>query len=237
MGTVVVFDLDGTITRGDTFLAYLIHVLVRRPERVPRCLGLIAAAVRFASGSGGREMLKGATLTAVVGGMRRDEAVQLADDFVERRLPRMIKPAALTRIAWHRRRGHRLILATASVDLYAAAIAKRLGFTDAVCTRAVWCNDTVAGGLDGPNLRGEAKLAALRGALDDIRSPRTTLIAYSDHHSDLPLLRFADRGIAVDPTRRLADCAAALGLPVERWRDGGPESLDLVPAALLNGRR
>lgn len=232
---VAVFDLDGTITSGDTFLAYLRHVLRRRPERIPRCLGLIGAAVRFASGAG-RDTLKEAALAAVIGGLQRNDVAGLTDDFITRRLPPMIKPAALERIAWHRRQGHRLVLATASLDLYAAAIAKWLDFADAVCTRAAWRGDAVTG-IEGPNLRGKAKLAAVRGTLGDGSGPHTTVIAYSDHHSDLPLLRFADRGVAVDPTRRLTACAERLGLPIERWRGAEPEDRTVMPDVALDGRR
>ena len=133
----------------------------------------------------------------------------------------MLKSPALDRIAWHRSQGHRLILATASLDIYANALGEALGVDDIVCTRAAYDGDAVSGGLQGGNLRGEAKVAAIR-ALPAFNTPNAPFVfAYTDHHSDLPLLRFADHGVAVDPSRRLAHLAAKYGLMTEYWTDRG----------------
>jgi phosphoserine phosphatase len=43
------------------------------------------------------------------------------------------------------------------------------------------------------------------------------VIAYSDHHSDLPLLRWADRAVAVCPSAALAAAATAEGFVIESW--------------------
>ena len=76
----------------------------------------------------------------------------------------------------------------------------------------------MGGGLAGPNLVGEAKLAAVKEALTMDECGCGLMFAYSDHHSDLPLLLFAKTGVAVDPTPSLAAAAAAHGLRVEKWR-------------------
>src|SRR5712692_1892685 len=96
-------------------------------------------------------------------------------------------------------------------------IARQVGFDQVLCTRVAWTADgRLAGGLDGGNLKGEAKLAAVRRAVSAWRAA-PFVIAYSDHHADLPLLRWADRGVAVCPTRKLAAAAAAEDLAVENW--------------------
>jgi phosphoserine phosphatase len=43
------------------------------------------------------------------------------------------------------------------------------------------------------------------------------VIAYSDHHADLPLLHWADKAVAVNPTRRLAATAGIEGIAIEDW--------------------
>jgi phosphatidylglycerophosphatase C len=212
-----VFDLDGTVTWGDTFLAYLRYLLCRRPDRLPYCLGLPASFAAFALGYLSNDALKQRLLTAAASGCGRDEIEAHAAVFAMRCIGDGMKPAALTRIDSHRKQGHRLILASAALDLYVPALGKALGFDEVVCTRAAWRDDVVSGELDGPNLRGEAKLAAVRHALGGSGRPVAPVFAYSDHHSDLPLLCFADHGVAVDPTRRLAACAAARGLSIEHW--------------------
>jgi len=56
----------------------------------------------------------------------------------------------------------------------------------------------------------------VRQRLEDQRGQRP-IACYSDHHTDLPLLRFAHRPIAVNPTRQLRQAAIRLGMPIEDW--------------------
>jgi len=109
------------------------------------------------------------------------------------------------------------VMATASLDLYAIALGRRLGFHHVVATRAAWSDDRLVFGLDGANLRGADKVVEMEKLLSTIGPARPRIIAYSDHHSDLPLLRFADVGVAVDPTARLVSAIAGLGILIERW--------------------
>ena len=222
--TVTIFDLDGTIACGDTFLHFLGFVLRRRPWRLARCAGLPGMALRAGLGAVSRDDAKRRLLTAIAGGCTRAVIESLAVAFDRKCRTTMLKSPALDRIAWHRRQGHRLILATGSLDLYANALGEALGFDDIVCTRAAYEGDVVSGGLQGGNLRGEAKVAAIR-ALPAFNTPSAPFVfAYTDHHSDLPLLRFADHGVAVDPSRRLAHLAAEYGLTTEYWTLRGRRS-------------
>ena len=220
-GTAAVFDRDGTIVRGDTCLAFLAHLLRRRPHRLAHAASLPLDTIRFGLGRKPNEWLKSRFLRAIGGGCSRPDMAAHVDSFLPGYLRRAVKPMALARIEWHRARGHRLILASASLDFYTEPLARRLRFDLVLSTRAAWREGTMTGELDGANLRGEAKLAAVRAAIGE-GADRPEIFAYSDHRSDLPLLRFADRGIAVDPSARFAAVAMAAGLAVERWKRPGP---------------
>jgi phosphatidylglycerophosphatase C len=214
---IAIFDLDGTITRRDTYAAYLLGYLRRHPPvwwRLPS-FALVAARLlgRGDDGSG----MKAAALSAVFGGVDRARIDAWNDRFVPWCRRRLLRAGAEARIAAHRAAGHRLLLATASLDLYVHRLARELGFDEVLCTRVAWTAEgRIAGDLDGGNLKGDAKLAAVRGVVATAHGT-PFVIAYSDHHADLPLLRWADRGVAVCPTARLAAAAAAEGLAVENW--------------------
>jgi len=215
--TVAIFDLDGTLTRGDTFLAFLIYVLKRNPLRLRHCVGLPHKVAMSKLGRMSNDVLKAAFLGAILKGATRDEIREHAVLFAEKCVRQMIKPAALARIKWHRSKRHRLILASASVDLYVPLVASLLDFDEAVCTRVGWADGRLAGNLDGPNLSGVAKLDAVRAIL--AQSDKPIIFAYSDSYSDLPLLTFADHGIAIDPDKILLREAPRSGLGTEFWRD------------------
>ena len=215
--TIAIFDLDGTITRRDTYAAYLLGYLRRHPEawrRLP-CFAFSLARPATRAAPGAR---KAAALGAVFGGADRARIEAWNDVFVPWCRARLLRADAAARIAAHRRAGHRLLLATASLDLYVSRLARELGFDETICTRAAWnAEGRITGALDGGNLKGEAKLAAVRRVVPAGREA-PFVIAYSDHHADLPLLRWADRAVAVCPTARLAAAALAEGFAVEEWR-------------------
>jgi HAD superfamily hydrolase (TIGR01490 family) len=218
MTDIAVFDLDGTITHGDTFVAYMAYVLRHRPSRIPHCLALAPLAGGFALGRIGNAEAKSRLLYAIAGGSERSDIVRFTEGFRDTQLRRMLKPQALQQIAMHRDRGDMLVLATAGIDIYAKAVGELLGFDHVLATRAAWVGDRLSRGLDGPNLRGADKLAAVKRLCAILQQNSARLIAYSDHHSDLLLLRYADRGVAVDPTPRLALAIADdLAIAVERW--------------------
>lgn len=172
----------------------------------------------FKLGRMSSDALKAAFLCAILKGTTREEIEKHAVPFAEKCVRRMIKPAALRRIDWHRARSHRLILASASVDLYVPLVAALLGFDETVCTHVAWEDGRLTGDLKGPNLRGVAKLHAVREIIAR-HSCKPIIFAYSDSYADLPLLAFADRGVAIDPDRMLLREAPRSGLGTEYWRD------------------
>lgn len=215
---VAIFDLDGTLTRRDTYLAFLLHILRKDPLRFCHCLGLPYKVAMFKLGRMSSDALKAAFLRAVLKGTTREQVEKHAVQFAEKCVRRMIKPAALTRIDWHRANSHRLILASASVDLYVPLVAALLGFEETVCTHVAWSDGRLTGDLKGPNLRGVAKLHAVREVIAK-HSFKPVIFAYSDSYADLPLLAFADHGVAVDPDKMLLREVPRLGLGTEFWRD------------------
>ena len=226
-GGLVVFDLDHTLTRHDTYIAFLLSVLRARPSRLIRCGELGFGFAVHKLGLRDNTWLKIQFLRTICGGCDRRFIEKLAARFAEEVVPHKIRPGALRSIRLHQSRGDQIVLATASPDIYVEAIAQRLGIAagDVLATRVEWRDDRLTGRLNSPNLYGQAKADAVaawmrhagRDALD---------IAYSDHHSDLPLLRSAVRGVAVNPTVRLRSAASNYRLEVVQWNLGGEAYVD-----------
>lgn len=212
---VAVFDLDGTITRSDCTLRFLRRALLHRMPR-PGLMTLPIDAVRHRLRMMPDAVFKQRVVRALLRGATRPEVDAISSAILPACLAD-VKPRAIERIAWHRKRGHRLILASASLDLYAIPIGDALGFETTLSTRTEWRDGRLTGAFDGPNLKGEAKRGAVAAAVGPGGVER--VYAYSDHVSDLPLLQFADEGVAIDPHRALAHVAAETGLPIELWAD------------------
>lgn len=216
---IAVFDLDGTVTRRDTFVPYLRGWLRRHPARRRR-RATLAAVIRYLATGRDRGRLKSELLRACMGGAGRAEVDAWSDEFVSGLDAASLCPGALAAIARHRAAGDRLVLLSASVDLYVPRIGRRLGFDETICTGVAWRDGQLDGGLTTANRRGEEK----RRCIDDLRRryPGAGIAAYGNSCSDLPHLAAVDRPVLVNGGRRAIRAAGRLGVRVEDWRNNCP---------------
>ncbi|MFI4869960.1 MAG: HAD-IB family hydrolase [Steroidobacterales bacterium] len=201
-GCLAVFDLDGTITRRDTLAPFLWGFLWRRPWRLPRLLLVLPAAARFLIDRD-RGAIKGAVIHAALGGARRASIERWAERFVAGLLQRALYAEALGAIATHRARGDRLLLMSASTDLYVPRIARALGFDETICSEVRWRAD---GRLDGrlatANCRGEEKRRCLAAVI--ARDAPGRVCAYGDSRADLIHMQLVQEAYLVNVSARLA---------------------------------
>ncbi len=215
-GNIAVFDLDGTITRRDTYLAFLLDTLRRRPVRLFYCGLLPLAVALFKLKLRDNAFVKERFASAILGQMSRADMAAAARRFVDHLMESEVRPAALERIRAHRAAGDRVVLATASFDAYVDILGERLDVDEIIATRALW-NDTgrFTGRIDGRNCYGPEKLVRVKAVLGD--RPAGRVVAYSDHHADGPLLGWADDAFAVNPTDKLRTIAAEKGYGLLDW--------------------
>ena len=213
---LVVFDLDGTITRHDTLVPYALGFVVRRrPWRLLALPLVLPALLGHALGLVDRGSLKSVFIRALLGRSRRRRLERWTAAFVARLLARGVFPQALTAIRAHADSGDHLVLLSASTDLYVPAIAQALGFQEAICTGVLWRGDRLSGALTTPNRRGEEKarcVAALRA-----RHPGVQTVAYGNAASDISHLKLVERGVLVNGSASARDEAVRQGITCTSW--------------------
>ncbi len=214
---LAVFDLDGTLTWRDTLAPFLAGYLRRHPRRLWRLWRVPAALGAYVGGTRDRGALKARLIRIVMAGEPRAAIDDWAEAYVRGLGPRgAFRADALRRVDVHRAVGDRLILLSASPDLYVPRIGAALGFAETVCTGVRWRGDRLDGRLATPNRRGAEK----RHCLEELRRrhPDSAVTAYGNSASDFDHLRAADRGVLVNARRPTRRAAAALGLDLEEWR-------------------
>ena len=160
--------------------------------------------------------VKSAFIRCTLRGETRSQVEAWTAKFVPSLLKHGVFADALRKIAQHRKAGARLVLMSASTDLYVPAIAIALGFDDVICTGVQWNGDRLEGHLSTPNRRGTEKtrcFEALRQA-----HPGLITAAYGNAGSDLDHLRLADQPLLVNASASAKRQAARLGIPTADWQ-------------------
>ena len=215
MRRLAVFDLDGTITRHDTLIQFVLGYLKSRPWRLFGFLLALPAVLSYVLGLSDRGALKGAVMHWTLGGSTRRDLEAWAERFVPPLLERGVFAKAMAQIAEHKRNGDVLILMSASPDLYVPTIARHLGFTEATCTGVRWNGDRFDGRLTTANCRGEEKVRRWAQLL--ARFPGLPTAAYGNADSDVDHLRLADRGVLVNGDEQARRRAVEYSVVCETW--------------------
>lgn len=218
---IAVFDLDGTITRGDTFLPYLRGWLRRHPRANWMWIA-VTALWRHAFGGRDRGRLKSDLIRGLMAGAPRAEVAEWSREFVGSLDGEMLCPGALEAIKRHRHAGDRLVLLSASVDLYVPGIGARFGFDETICTGIAWRDGRLDGSLTTPNRRGGEKLRCVESLRT--RFPGLAIAAYGNSGADLTHLRAVEHPMLVNGRRGARRMAGRFGIPVADWRNKDPAS-------------
>jgi HAD superfamily hydrolase (TIGR01490 family) len=222
MTDLAIYDMDRTVTRHATYTPFLLHCAMRRqPWRlalVPFAAGSMLAYVGRLIDRGRLKEINHALMLGRL--IHPHELKPLVESFADKTVRTNIRPGALKAIARDKAEGRRLVLATASYRLYAAAIAERLGFDDVVATgTTVGIDEALAARIEGENCYGPAKKRMLDIWLEaeGLTGKHGHVRFYSDHVSDAPVFEWADEAVAVNPHGKLRELATKRGWMIEDW--------------------
>jgi HAD superfamily hydrolase (TIGR01490 family) len=209
------FDLDRTLIRRSSALA--LAPAFRRRGIISRGQLVKAAAwqVLFAARGASHEAVRRAAEDGLVilRGHTPEEMRELVAESMETVLRPLVYAESLALVERHRSRGEPVYIVSATLQEIVDGIADDLGFDGALGTRC----EVVDGRYTGRALRGlhaEAKADAIRELGFDLAAST----AYSDSHTDLPLLEAVGHAAVVNPDRALRRIAVARGWPILEFR-------------------
>jgi phosphatidylglycerophosphatase C len=195
MSDVAAFDFDGTLTTGGSVVSFLVAVTSR--GRVRGALaGLALPLIRGAVVSGpAADAAKQGLFERVLSGVSVEHLDRVGPDFAQRHLEQHLRPEVKRRLDWHKDRGDRVVVVSASPEAYVAPAARLLGADGALATRLEVADGALTGRYDGANCRGEEKLRRLTAwVAEDPEQPVRTW-AYGNSRGDLRMLTAADVGV------------------------------------------
>jgi len=219
---LAIYDMDRTITRRATYTPFLIHAAVRlAPWRLLLLPVVLVTMLAYVLKLIHRGTLKEWNYALLIGrGVTAARLEPVVESFADRQVATNIMPGARRSIAGDRAAGRRLVMATASYRLYAAAIARRLGFDDVVATEtSLDADGRIVARIEGSNCYGPAKLDMIEQwmAREGLTRDAVHIRFYSDHVSDHHVHRWSDEPVAANAHARLVKLARAEGWEVVDW--------------------
>ncbi|HKY16653.1 MAG TPA: HAD-IB family phosphatase, partial [Microthrixaceae bacterium] len=124
------FDFDGTVTRRDTLLGFLVHAAGAARTAAAAARHSLDLAKVLADDST-RDSAKERVVGAALRGLTATQLDERGEDYAKR-LPSRFRPDVVEQIKWHREEGHELVMVSASLVYYLRPVARELGFAEVI---------------------------------------------------------------------------------------------------------
>ena len=202
---VAAFDFDGTLSTRDNLVPFLCRA-VGTPA-VAQALAAGGVSVALGRGSRSRNALKAEVVRRLLTGYDAERLESLGRAFAFEIVRRHLRGDVVERVDWHRTQGHRLVLVSASFDVYVRPVAERLRFDAVLATELeVGPDGRLTGRLQGENVRGAEKARRLEAWLAE---QPAYVWAYGDSSGDRELWARADQAVRVARRNRFTRARVA----------------------------
>jgi phosphatidylglycerophosphatase C len=195
---LAVFDLDGTLTKGDSFLLFLKYFAGKKRFVAALATNFFLVALSVINPDKWAKSAKEALLSQILKGESRSEVDLIATVFVREILLPRLKVPTYKRLRWHQEQGHLTAVNSASLDIYIEKFADILDIDLIFASELEFDQNAIATGkFIGQNNRGQNKVFSLKNYIKQSED-RYFIWAYGNSKNDQMLLDYADIGIRVD---------------------------------------
>lgn len=184
---LALFDFDGTITHTDTFTGFLRYASSPRRTAVGTAilaLPLLGYRLGWLAGTHLRTQASRVAFARRSQTAVREQGLRYAREVI----PTLLRPNALDRLAWHGARGDRIVIVSASLDVYLQPWCESQGY-ELLCNALEARDGRLTGRYAGPDCAGAEKAHRVRAACS--LEGFDTVYAYGDSHEDRALLDLA----------------------------------------------
>jgi phosphatidylglycerophosphatase C len=184
---LALFDFDGTITYRATYIGFL-RAVASPGRKVAASIALAPLIGGYRLGLIGQPALRPYLALAVFRGQHAARVRDVGARYSRDVLPSLMRPAARERLVWHRKRGDRVVVVSASLDAYLGPWCRAWGL-DLICTTLEERDGWLTGRYDGGDCTGAEKARRVRERyrLEDYGR----VYAYGDSDEDRELLALA----------------------------------------------
>ena len=185
---IALFDFDGTISSKDSFMLYTLYI----SGSIKFVIGLLILSpilIMYKFRLVSNQFMKSSIIRFYYKNLSLDQAKKLSKSFNSEILAKIIRKKALDRIEWHKKNNDKIVVVTASPDLWLNDWCNKNDL-DLVSTRLEVTDGKFTGNLIGMNCFGPEKVRRVKEKYELENYEK--IYDYGDSRGDKELLEFAD---------------------------------------------
>jgi HAD superfamily hydrolase (TIGR01490 family) len=211
-----IFDVDYTVLKGSTASNFLYEALVQKVIGLHQVKQLPFEWLRYKLGYPNKDFIEEAVRH--LAGISKTTLDELGQVCFERRMKKNIYAQAAQLIAEIQKRGEDVVFASSSFQTLIQPLAGFLGVTRTIASVMEISEGKTTGRIVGESCFGAGKKAAVEAWLEKQGiSPQDTCF-YTDSYTDLPLMEYCGKAVAVNPDRFLKKEAKKRGWEILRFK-------------------
>lgn len=186
---LALFDFDGTITKNDSFLMFIrfafgdtyfmLGIIALAPHLLAYKLKLIPNYVA-----------KQKMISFFFKGMKKDKFNSLATIYSKNHIDKIVKKTALNRLNWHKKKGHKVVIVSASIENWLRPWCKK-NKIDLLATKIEVKNDILTGNLSSKNCFASEKVTRIKKKYNLCQYE--LIYGYGDSKGDNEMLALANK--------------------------------------------
>lgn len=197
---VVYFDFDGTLTRYDTLIPFLIFC-VGLKEFLLKSPRLLMILINYVFKLIDNSTAKAAAIDILFKTKTHKFLLQQAKNFADHRLDRFLQANLFKKLEWHREMGHKIILVSANLAIYLRPWAFRHGLFDVIATELEVKHGILTGKLATSNCYAEHKVSRIKAYLQQKNLKFEYSYGYGNSRGDYEMLDYVIEGYFVTATK------------------------------------
>jgi HAD superfamily hydrolase (TIGR01490 family) len=190
---LALFDFDGTLTSQDTFTPFIYYASTRK-RILLQGMKLLPAIIRYRNGKMDSSTIRQKVTFAAFKGIAESAVSRLGEAYCREMIPKVINPKVMDKLHWHKARGDRVVVVSASLSAYLRPWCQ-LHQVELMCNHLEVIDGTLTGRFCGPDCFGPQKKSQLQTQYDLDEYPH--IYAYGDSKDDMPMLSLANYGYLV----------------------------------------
>ncbi|MEO6598512.1 MAG: HAD family hydrolase [Polyangiaceae bacterium] len=189
MPNLALFDFDGTITHADTFTPFL-HFAVPRWRIAAGGVALSPMIAGYKLGLVSAPTMRAYLVAAGFRGRLKAEVQSAGERYGNDVIPGVLRSEAMAKIAWHKERGDRVVVVSASLDVYLSVWCRSLDL-DLICSELEEREGVLTGRYRRGDCTGKEKARRVVERYDMSSYP--VVFAYGDTPEDRDMLELAHK--------------------------------------------